>query len=86
MPTDQTAGEAGETADSGTVSPRADPTSLSDMLTVLSGRPERRILFHMHRENGPVTIERLTEQVAAKPEPLPSSRREASTQTPHDHD
>jgi len=86
MATDETDEAGVEAADSSTASPQADYLSLSDMLTVLSGRPERRILFHMHRENGPVTIERLTEQVAAKPEPLPSSRREASTQTPHDHD
>jgi len=86
MTIDRTREEAGGATDARSVSPQAGPTSLSDVLDVLSGRPERRILFHMLRADGPVKVETLAEQVAASPTPLPSSRGEPPTQEPHDHD
>jgi hypothetical protein len=43
----------------------ADSTQLSEMLDVLSCRPRRRILFHLLRDDDPISVTTLIEQIDA---------------------
>lgn len=86
MTTDRPGGDSGDTLNTDAASAPGGPASLSEMLAVLSRRPERRILLTLFHEDGAVSVESLAEAVAGTDSPPVANEEAHSGPSPQDHD